>query len=193
VDRGPCPQARWGQAVINPQHFLEQAQLLLDLDKRSQANLRRATSTAYYALFHLLIQEACAFHVGRGRDKRFMRAALARAFGHEEMKRASKSFASGTLPEQIEAALNGAGALYSAKGRTSLSREVKSVAKAFVDLQTARHKADYDHFARLGAKEVGDYIQAVRDAFAAWDKIRGQRDADVYMMALLSGDRLAKR
>ncbi len=179
--------------MINPQHLIEQAQHLLDLDKRHQANVRRAASTAYYALFHFLIRESCAFHIGRGRDGRFMRAALARAFGHEEIKRVSKSFALGTLPAQLEAALNGEGALKSTKERVSLSKDLKTIAQLLMDLQALRHKADYDHFARLGAKEVGDYIQAVRDAFAAWDKIRGQRDADVYMMALLSGDRLAKR
>jgi uncharacterized protein (UPF0332 family) len=42
------------------QDLLEQAQHLVDWDGANpkQASLRRAVSTAYYALFHLLIDEA---------------------------------------------------------------------------------------------------------------------------------------
>ena len=38
--------------------LLAQAYHLARLDPESQANLRRAVSTGYYALFHLLIDEA---------------------------------------------------------------------------------------------------------------------------------------
>jgi uncharacterized protein (UPF0332 family) len=38
-----------------PEEFLEQAKFLLTLSP-SQANLRRAVSTAYYGLFHLLVR-----------------------------------------------------------------------------------------------------------------------------------------
>jgi len=43
-----------------PDDLLELAQQLADLHPESphQASLRRAVSTAYYALFHLLISEA---------------------------------------------------------------------------------------------------------------------------------------
>jgi uncharacterized protein (UPF0332 family) len=42
------------------EHLLEQAQHLANREKKRprQASLRRAVSTAYYALFHLLIHEA---------------------------------------------------------------------------------------------------------------------------------------
>ncbi len=45
-----------------PDDLLELAQDLLNLHPESshQASLRRAVSTAYYALFHLLISEATA-------------------------------------------------------------------------------------------------------------------------------------
>jgi uncharacterized protein (UPF0332 family) len=43
-----------------PAHLLEQAKHLANREKKRprQASLRRAVSTAYYALFHLLIYEA---------------------------------------------------------------------------------------------------------------------------------------
>jgi hypothetical protein len=45
-----------------PADLLAQARRLVSLDPRRprQASLRRAISTAYYALFHLLISEASA-------------------------------------------------------------------------------------------------------------------------------------
>ena len=44
--------------------LLEQAEQLAQLDPRrpKQANLRRAVSSAYYALFHLLTWEASALY-----------------------------------------------------------------------------------------------------------------------------------
>jgi hypothetical protein len=50
----------------------------------TQASLRRAVSTAYYALFHLLIEEASA-----NWSRRDTRDYLARAFEHGTMKAAS--------------------------------------------------------------------------------------------------------
>jgi hypothetical protein len=50
-------------------------------DNPSQASLRRAVSTAYYALFHLLIDEA----VGKWAVER-QRGAIGRTFEHKAMK-----------------------------------------------------------------------------------------------------------
>jgi uncharacterized protein (UPF0332 family) len=52
------------------EHLLEQAVTLARLDSRrpKQANLRRSISAAYYALFHLLIDEACRAQIGSLHD-----------------------------------------------------------------------------------------------------------------------------
>ncbi len=59
--------------------LLKQAFLLLNKESKNptQASLRRAVSTAYYALFHLLIQEASA-----NWSRLDTRDYLARAFEH---------------------------------------------------------------------------------------------------------------
>src|SRR5258707_15869679 len=71
--------------------LLEQAQHLARREPKrpKQASLRRAISTAYYALFHLLTTSAAANwkHVGQRVD-------LARAFEHSRMKDASRKIAS---------------------------------------------------------------------------------------------------
>src|SRR5690349_10876481 len=66
--------------------LLKQAFLLLNKESRNptQASLRRSVSTAYYALFHLLIQEASA-----NWSRADTRDYLARAFEHKTMKDAS--------------------------------------------------------------------------------------------------------
>ena len=49
------------------ENLLVHAEALVTMDrtKPRQANLRRAVSAAYYALFHLLIHEAVLRNVGR--------------------------------------------------------------------------------------------------------------------------------
>jgi hypothetical protein len=47
--------------------LLEQARVLAKLDTRGkprQANLRRAVSSLYYALFHFLVERACRAIIG---------------------------------------------------------------------------------------------------------------------------------
>ena len=63
--------------------LLEQAYHLANLEPGTpkQASLRRAVSTAYYALFHLLIDEAVSnWNVPR------QRSTLARTFEHSKMR-----------------------------------------------------------------------------------------------------------
>jgi hypothetical protein len=82
-------------------HLIEQARDLAAHDALGaprQANLRRAVSTAYYALFHFLVHEACRFFVGAQPAQSTLRGVLARSFDHTAMKKAATSFASGNLP-----------------------------------------------------------------------------------------------
>jgi hypothetical protein len=66
--------------------LLELAQELANLhpDHPHQPSLRRAVSTAYYALFHLLISEATA-----NWQRPELRAILGRVFDHGPMKQAA--------------------------------------------------------------------------------------------------------
>jgi hypothetical protein len=75
--------------------LLEQAYHLARRERKNpiQASLRRAVSTAYYALFHLLIDEA----VGNWAVER-QRSVLARTFDHGRMKRFAKTTSIITTP-----------------------------------------------------------------------------------------------
>jgi hypothetical protein len=61
-------------------------------DEPEQASFRRAVSTAYYALFHLLVQDAAQAWAGSG-SARF---ALERRFEHRIMKAVSVSIVHGS-------------------------------------------------------------------------------------------------
>ena len=72
------------------QDLLEQANHLANREPKRprQASLRRAVSTAYYALFHLLVSDAISHW-----NKPQQRARMARGFEHTAMKDASKKIA----------------------------------------------------------------------------------------------------
>lgn len=112
--------------------LLKQAFLLVHKEPKNptQASLRRSVSTAYYALFHLLIQEACA-----NWSRRDTRDFLARAFDHKTMKEAS------TRAEN---------ASYDSAVNSQVVSRLRAVARAFRELQHQRHLADYGNATKVG-------------------------------------------
>lgn len=111
----------------------------LDPKKPRQANLRRAVSTAYYALFPYLVDEVCRTQIGTQNSQKEHRHALARAFVHTSMRDACASFNGGTLKESIIKGLP-----RDANGKYPIPSEIRTIAGTFVELQQKRHVADYD-------------------------------------------------
>lgn len=162
------------------QDLLDQADHLVSLESKrpKRASLRRAVSAAYYALFHLLVEEAAA-SLAADHDLRLL---VARAFEHGEMKRAAKSFASGSLPKYI-----------SAVAGSKVPKDLQFVAQTFVNLQEARHEADYNFKQSFKRTEVQDHIRVAKNAFAAWSRVRRQIMAKAFLAALLLFSRWNKR
>ena len=81
--------------------LFSQAILLATIDakKPKQANLRPSISAAYYAVFHYLVGEACRALIGSQHSQAAYRHVLGRAFVHNAMKLACKSFGGGTLKD----------------------------------------------------------------------------------------------
>src|ERR1700722_11624689 len=100
--------------------LLEQAYHLatMETNEPKQASLRRAVSTAYYALFHLLIDEAVS-NWGVVRQ----RSILARTFDHGKMK---------VICEDYVKEFYGS-------GQPASEIQLKNVAHTFVQLQEKRH------------------------------------------------------
>src|SRR5205823_5422352 len=121
--------------------------------------LRRAVSTAYYSLFHLLLESASAqFANDLG-----LQALISRAFAHGEMEKVARTFRSGegSLPAHVRAVFSGV-----------IPPEIQQVAAAFTDLQQARHEADYDHRHTVTPAQARDLVNQAELAFPAWNVVR---------------------
>ncbi|MEB3232824.1 MAG: hypothetical protein VKJ64_17570 [Leptolyngbyaceae bacterium] len=146
-----------------------------------QASLRRAISAAYYSLFHLLTGEAAKLLL-RGNELQPFQGLMRRAFNHSAMKTAARAFAGGTLTPKISGAFTG-----------SISLDLMTVASAFVDLQDARHQADYDLSHSFTRRETLDLVEMAEDAFRRWQLVRKQVEAKAFLVMLLSYESLRKR
>ena len=106
---------------MDPRDLIETARRLAQpgAAQPTQADLRRAVSTAYYALFHCLATAAADLLTGSSRGPEWHQ--VYRALEHGKAKRACRQ------QEAMQA----------------FPMEIRSFAKAFVELQGARHEADY--------------------------------------------------
>ena len=131
-------------------------------EQATQGSLRRSVSTAYYAIFHLLIDEAVSiWAVERQRSD------LARLVTHTRMKAVCVEY------------------LKRAQGGSELQSELATVARIFNELQGHRETADYDNSKRWSLLEVKKVLSSTERAFAAWRTIRTQPAAEDFLMQLL--------
>jgi hypothetical protein len=162
--------------------LLEQSKHLLGREPRrpKQASLRRAISSAYYSLFHLLTYEACKVFV----DDDTTIKMLVRSYDHGKMSKVSRSFAKGDLPGKLRPLK---GSLFGSARQPTVDR-LKSIAQAFVDLQDARHLADYDLTIRFARPEAKALVDLADSAFSDWNLIRKDDLARIYLSCFLVFD-----
>jgi hypothetical protein len=112
-------------------------------NKPRQADLRRAASTAYYALFHALAKNVADTMAGavKGHRSEQAWAQAYRGLQHGDARSACEGIRNQNLPQ-----------------------EIKDCADAFVVLQSARHAADYDPLHRLTRAEAVLAVQSAKDA-----------------------------
>lgn len=137
--------------------------------KPKQADLRRAQSAAYYALFHTMAKCCADLLIGGKSSERSKPAwrQVYRALEHGHAKSQCKAGKITRFPKQIE-----------------------DFANMFVSMQTKRHAADYDPDYRTTRSEVTADIDSVetaisdfkavtnkdKRAFAAWVLFRPPRE-----------------
>jgi predicted lipid-binding transport protein (Tim44 family) len=92
------------------------------------------------------------------------------------MKDAAQGFAKDNVSPKIRPALGG----------SSLQPQLMAVAAAFVELQQARHEADYDTSRRFTRQECLDLLDQAEQAFADWRAVRQTLQADTFLVALLA-------
>jgi hypothetical protein len=74
-----------------------------------------------------------------------------------------------------------------------ISPDITFVARAFVDLQDARHEADYDTLASFSKPDVMSKIHEVEQSFVKMSLIRGDPNFNVFLSALLLQEVWRKR
>lgn len=122
------------------------------LGRRKQSDLRRAVSTAYYAMFHAMCRNAADQFIGATKAGRPNRAWMQayRAVDHGPAKKqCSRQTILGEFPDAVQ-----------------------DFAATFVELQAERHRADYDPSANFTLSEARAFISRARRA------IRELRGAD---------------
>ena len=138
---------------MNSRDLIEAARGLTELSRRrpAQANLRRAVSTAYYAMFHRLARVAADSLVGRRRNEAW---------------------------HQVYRALEHGSARKACGNKQAMSRfayQIQGFAETFVTLQHLRHKADYALEARYEKLLVLAAINEAEDAIAQLEQADKQQ------------------
>lgn len=92
------------------------------------------------------------------------------------MKKACIPFSSGQLPDHLREVVTAAA-----------PDDLKLVAKTFIDLQQSRHEADYNVSRAFNRQDALTLVQQTRAAFEAWQRVRKQQIATVFLVSLLLG------
>ncbi|MFN7922284.1 MAG: hypothetical protein U0Q16_19430 [Bryobacteraceae bacterium] len=147
--------------------LLSQALSLVHSTPENQASLRRAVSSAYYAVFHLLIAEATL-----NWNNAVLRAALGRAFDHGPMKQASSRVANPQVspyPGEDPQVVDG----------------LRFVALTFAQLQEDRHFADYNLTKNISAIDALAQVKSAEKVFQVWPSLRVSHIAQEYLVSLV--------
>jgi hypothetical protein len=157
--------------------LLRQAQMLASREPKHprQASLRRAVSTAYYALFHLLVSESLEKVIQAD-----ARNYVQRVFEHGNMKAVCVAWSKAKPPDY-----GGVAPVTARMITPPLEAEIMSVATTFKDLQEARHEADYDTGLAQDPANVAALLLRVEQAFADWAAVRNTSNAKVFLTALI--------
>jgi hypothetical protein len=157
-----------------PDDLLQFAQAIANLhsDEAHQPSSRRAVSTGYYALFHLLISDA----VANCTDPQF-RATLARIFDHGPMKQAS------------DRKLSELNDFFGRRPLEGPERTVKyhlyNVAETFSQAQQDRNDADYNLLREWPPTQVSLLLEGIAEAFKSWNAIRHEPVGRDYLISML--------
>ena len=120
--------------MLDPKELHVLAVSLWNAPNPTDAELRRAVSTVYYAVFHTIAQAAADLFVGSHMRNAAAYAVLYRSFDHGHMARTCRDLQSQTLAAKYQRIL----------GLLRLSDETRGFARGFPRLQQERHLADYD-------------------------------------------------
>lgn len=130
--------------------LINTAERLASLQRPTTSDLRRAVSTAYYALFHSMCALAADSLLGREHPDRCERAwaQTYRALNHGTAFIACKKCANNDH---------------------NFPKEIQAFADYFITMQGLRHDADYDPKAKFSAADVASHVSGALKAIESLD------------------------
>jgi len=152
--------------ILNPDHLLEQAHRLIagpSAGPPRQVDIRRAISTAYYAVFHDTLIAAADSVAGRAHRGTARYALVYRGIDHQGFRSVLDLARRPVLPAPHRKYAPPDG----------FSPAIREFAAAGLSLQERRHTADYDPMPRFRAADAILAIAAAEAARSYW------RDAPV--------------
>ena len=161
----------------DPPHLIAVARLLLSAGTAppTEAQLRRAVSTAYYALFHKVSRAGADRFMGSDSEARAGYALLYRGFNHGRMRSICKSLDVPQFKDELRRQL----------GKDAVSQDARDFATDFATLQDARHSADYDPRAAFSPSDVSTLIEMADHGLAAFGRIDLDEQADILALMLV--------
>jgi hypothetical protein len=152
--------------MIDPRQLIGVARLFAAPPRRGarqQAKLRRSISSAYYALFHHLIESATTELIGADRRQPSY-GIVYRSFEHGDLRKACAQAQLPTLSKELEKAV----------GFPRFGVDIHECATFFVELQQARHEADYNPTAKSSLSDTRSAIAKAEGAIAALSRAPAQ-------------------
>jgi hypothetical protein len=163
--------------------LLDHASRLINSAK-TEADLRRGVSAAYYAVFHLL-SAAVGSQVSPPTPQG-MSGKIQRVLEHGAMRNAMESFRTPKSCTTLSANIG---------IQCAFSPDIAEIAKAYGELQDARHLADYDVVdsnGTVGLAWASDNFEKAKRLFDAWERAKSTEEAKLFLAALIFGARWAK-
>ena len=149
----------------------------------AEADLRRAVSAAYYALFHALTV-AGAQSLAQGNSP--LQSQVARAFNHTAMRKVCDAYVrSPTRPFQQPGVAH--------LNPVAPDLRLSGIAAAFAELQEARHAADYDLTYVIDLSDARLLVDLADAALADLTVIQPLPNTQTFLTALLLADRWTRR
>jgi hypothetical protein len=139
-------------AIPNPDHYLDQAEYLIDWSGGRQVDLRRAISSAYYGVFHAVMKAAADTYIGRSNRQSAEYSAAYRHIDHALLKSVCETCKKKPLADDGQSESD------------RFNQDLRAFAGAVVELQARRHAADYDPSLYLYVLDARAVVATARDA-----------------------------
>lgn len=154
----------------------------LNKGKPQQAQLRRALSTAYYAVFHFLIEKATHHVVGGAHKRTSLRAFLSRGVPHERLKKFCKEISQKRWPSIVKERV-GPGVMPGGP-----SQALMQIADSFVSLQEHRIDADYSVTKRFSRTAVIIELGKADALMNNWGKLPNTYEKDFFLYLIATNN-----